>query len=395
MDHKEIVDNMSIGIGSMREFRVWLKDGWKSKYPLATDDVHKGVRRMSRDKALSMKYIEACPKQWLDRIVVDIDNRDAYDICMWNEPRPNFLTSNRCSPHYGYGHATILLSHPVPATENSRHAPLALYKAVQRALTKHWNGDRAYGHLLTKNPLCGKYTVDWISDRTWSLQELADMLTKCGCMSKDDAKLVEHGESRNCDMFDAVRKWSYRHVFEYSTCNSFRDACLDQCNQCNAKLASKLPTSELRSIANSVARHVWDHPLHTQGYEAYRQNFANIQKARGFKSAKARRKQMDKFIAMVQKDESLLAKPIQELADMFRRSIKTIYRWLKQVDKHLVRRPKLVRKHDARPPHVQKHATAQTKQPIAVQNEEGQQLHVCPYCFSPLWSNATCTCMLD
>lgn len=383
-----------VDLHDMDAFKQWFVGGYRPYRPFATDDLHKGVHRVSKDNALQKAYIEVCPKQVLDRIVVDIDDADAYDICMFSEPRPAYLVSNKSGDHAWYGHATILLSEPVTMSENARYAPYLLYKAVERALTKHWHGDPAYGHRLTKNPLCCKFQTDWISDRKWSLQELADMLTKCGCMSKDDAKLVEHGESRNCDMFDAVRKWSYRHVFEYSTLDKFRDACLDQCNQCNTKLASKLPTSELRSIANSVARHVWSHPLHTQGYEAYKQNFQAMQKARGFKSAKARRKQMDKFMEALDKDKSMLTKPIQELADMFRRSVKTIYRWLKQVGKRLVRRPKLVRKHDARPLHVQKHAP-KAEQPIAVQNEEGQQLHVCPQCFSPLWSDATCTCMLD
>lgn len=384
-----------VNLHDMDAFKLWFVGGYKPYRPFATDNLHIGVHRMHPSDALQKAYIEVCPKQVLDRIVVDIDDADAYDICMFNEPRPDYLVSNKSGDHAWYGHATILLSEPVTLSENTRRAPYLLYKAVERALTKHWHGDPAYGHRMTKNPLCDKFQTDWISTRTWSLQELADMLTKCGCMSKDDARLVEHSESRNCDMFDAVRKWSYRHVFEYSSLDKLRDACLDQCQSINMKLQHPLPNAEVRSVCNSISRWTWHSKLHMQGYKAYRRNFANIQKARGFKSAKARRKQMDKFIAMVQKDKSLLAKPIQELADMFHRSTKTIYRWLKQANRHLVRRPRRPRALDARPLHVQKHATVQTKQPMAVQNYEGQQLHVCPYCFSPLWSDATCTCMLD
>lgn len=267
---------------------------WLPGFPYASNDLETGIYRMKREPALERRYVEANPKALSNLLVVDIDHSDARLRAMWDRHAwlPNAIVEN---PENGHAHAVWALHEPVTRTEYAHRKPLAYAAAVVEGLRRSVDGDQAYSGLMTKNPTHSAWDTHWVTDELYSLPQLHEHLDTAGFMPPRKWQRPKRREvaglSRNCNVFESVRVWSYskiRHYFGDS--RGLALAIRDKVNSLNAEFSEPLPASECRAIANNI--HKWiitESRMWRDGPVVYEATLSTIQAARGRKSGAKRR----------------------------------------------------------------------------------------------------------
>ncbi|WP_226363372.1 replication initiation protein [Pseudonocardia sp. ICBG1142] len=273
------------------ELRALFEGNWKPRRPYATDNLAWGIRRMGRDAALLLAYIEASPSVMLTFLIVDIDHPDALLRALsanGNHPMPNLIITN---PFNGHAHAVWILATPVCRTEYARRNVLAYAASVLEGLRRAVDGDRRYSGLLVKNPLAGSWATQYMHDHLWTLGELEAALQAGGHMPPKDwrqqraRKADPCGLGRNCTLFDGVRLWAYREVrHHFGDPDGFKTVLRAGVAERNLEFSIPLPAAEARAIADSIHRWITTRSrIWTRGPQAYDDTFRAIQAARGRK----------------------------------------------------------------------------------------------------------------
>jgi len=272
---------------------------WLPLWPLASDDLRRGIYRTARADARGRKYVEANPAALSNLLVVDVDHPDAVMRSLWNRHKwlPNAVVEN---PANGHAHAVWALAEPVTRTEYAHRKPLAFAAAVTEGLRRSVDGDAAYSGLITKNPEHDAWDAWWTSDRLHSLGELAGHLDAAGYMPAQSWRRTRRrnpvGLGRNCAIFETARHWAYREIrHHWGDSAGLRAAILAHVHELNAGFSEPLAASEARDIAHSI--HKWITTcsrMWADGPAVYEATFSTIQAARGrkggTKSGEKRRK---------------------------------------------------------------------------------------------------------
>lgn len=267
---------------------------WLPLWPLASDDLRAGIYRMSREKALDRRYIEANPDAISNLLVVDIDHPDAlmravYDRDGW---RPNALVEN---PRNGHAHAVWALAEPVTRTEYAHRAPLAFAAAVTEGLRRSVDGDAAYSGLMTKNPGHYAWRAEWFTDELYDLGTLSRALDAHRFMPPPSWKRTRRrapvGLGRNCALFESARTWAYREIrCHFGDSEGLWLSIQRTAHEMNADFSEPLPAREVDQIARSIHRWIITRSrMWADGPAVYEATFSTIQSARGRKSGEARR----------------------------------------------------------------------------------------------------------
>ncbi|WP_082108839.1 replication initiation protein [Azospirillum thiophilum] len=181
-------------------------------------------------------------------LAVDCDHEN-WDMLPGSMPKPRWTPITRDSQRH---HVIWELASPVIIGENARRKPLALLAAVQMALTYHLNGDVNFTNTLMKNPWHQEWSTIFYPDaRPVDLHEFDDWLLPRGFYTKaanSNIKPSPHGYSRNVDLFDHVRHWSYQNwtgdwAEVYGIAHDF-----------NGMFSVPLPSKEVDATAKSVCR---------------------------------------------------------------------------------------------------------------------------------------------
>ena len=116
---------------------------WLPLWPLASNELGRGLFRTSRPNALGKRYIEANPQALSNLLIVDIDHSDAALRAVWgaHAMMPNVVVEN---PANGHAHAIWGLKEPVTRTEYARRKPLAFAATVTEGLRRRVDGDAGY-----------------------------------------------------------------------------------------------------------------------------------------------------------------------------------------------------------------------------------------------------------
>ncbi len=267
---------------------------WLPLWPLQSDDLMAGLFRGSRDTGMRKRWIEANPQAVSNLLVVDVDHDDATMRLLWDRKdlQPNVVTVN---PDNGHAHAIWALQEAVTRTEYARRKPLAYAAAVTEGLRRSVDGDKGYSGLITKNPLHASWDTLPITDRLWTLPELADALqarrmlpTASWQRSKRQAPV---GLGRNCTLFETARHWAYREIrHHFGNPQGLGTAIETHAHQLNADYSEPLPRNEVHHLAASITRWITTRStMWNDGPAVYEANFTLIQHHRGTKSAQQRR----------------------------------------------------------------------------------------------------------
>ena len=239
-------------------------------YMRCTDDYRDGGTQMAKDFAIQKTYIQVNTPTYQQAILLDHDD-DAFMTDLRYEhshlPIPNIVIENKTN---GRAHSITLLNAPVPKTEKSHKHPIAYCKAVEKYLTLEYDADPCYQRVWVKNPFSDAFRVHVLRNEPYDLGELADKLEIKPFTAKEAKAEIalekKRAESegmflgRNCHLFDMVRHWAYQEIRNYrgTDLELWRSAVMQETMVQNAMLNNSLDYNELKGIAKSIARWVWN-----------------------------------------------------------------------------------------------------------------------------------------
>ena len=223
------------------------------KRPYASDDPQRrGVRVMSRDRALAKKYIQIGSQIAIGYLTFDLDFAGAANAHHDADLPPPTITA--VNPKNRHAHVLYELGHPITAGAPSSAVRFAA--AVEEALRVRLGGDPGYSGMLVKNPLHPNWIVIAYDAASYTLRDLADAFEPRELRRCSSAREIS-GLGRNCALFDVVRWWAYRQVMRATTYDEFY-ADVAAYTRSNNGLTTPLPEREIRSISKSIARWVWE-----------------------------------------------------------------------------------------------------------------------------------------
>ncbi len=216
----------------------------------ATSDLEKGVYKKLKDKALTDKYIQIqLSDKLIHSLVFDLDFAGAaFAAHDANLAEPSIIAVNKKN---GHAHLTYLLSAPVSASKLSRAAPLAYLNAIKAAYALRLNADINYAGLINKNPLHAHWRTI-ITNKTYDLSELAEYVD-LSIHSKKTIDINNLNSSRNCTIFNVVRKNAYKQVNKFTSIKDFSNYVSNECYQLNKSYTDALSNKEVADIAKSIA----------------------------------------------------------------------------------------------------------------------------------------------
>lgn len=243
--------------------------------PYCTNSVGSRLRILDNTRAAGYAMIQHnSPLVWR-WLVFDVDADDAF---MRAEdrgcPPPTFIALNR---ENGHGHLAYMLETPVSAFSSSSRKAMKFYKDVERGMTRKLGADLSYRGFLSKNPLSSRWETDWQAVRPYQLDTLNDALD-----ASDKRKTLTREPSaigRNVTMFDDVRAVAYKHCLKFKqagrSLSEFESMLREVAESVNSTFPIPLFHAEIKGIARSVAKWVWD--------EFCLERFSAIQRARVLK----------------------------------------------------------------------------------------------------------------
>ncbi|MFI9638241.1 replication initiation protein [Nocardia sp. NPDC051929] len=255
------------------ESDVWtlpfpFEEHWRPQRPYASRSKTGGYYRTSRDRALTLPYVESNPKAMTSLVITDHDGGRADEIAaLCGLPVPSYVAMN---PYTRDGHIVYALKKPVILTDPARRDPVHLLARVEAGLNNVLAGDVAYAHRFTKNPTHDDHLTLWGPD--YALYELRDLwepiaalgaLPKYHTTTERRKALASSGTGRNVDLFELIRRWSYRRRGDYDDWNSWRQLVDDHAWDRNIDIIGPAYTKgpmepgEVQALARSVSAWTW------------------------------------------------------------------------------------------------------------------------------------------
>jgi len=284
---------------------------------------NKGFLRIA-GKSIAMRadYIQFNPHYCVYWLVIDVD-ANAWELLNDHHiPAPNFACLNQGNGDIlGRGHFYYLLETPVKKNNGASLKALRYLAAIERALTTRLNGDPNYVGLIGKNPLCARWYTHQFKMLPYTLGELADWFNPDELAEKPHIEKAT-GLGRNCDLFDTLRKWSYKAIRQLNEAGYDRWylAVLERAKALN-NYTPALAANEVKSTAKSIARWTFDHIG-----KGHSEAFIAKQKQRGALGGKAKGEaNEDKRNQAIELKNSGLS--YSEIAAQLTVNRRTIIRW--------------------------------------------------------------------
>ena len=254
-------------------------DRWARKVYCSDNKMASRIRPLA-SAVEKYQYLQANPPWGCARIVFDVD-RAGESAFAWesaNLPAPSWSTISRTTGncHHVYELKTPVLLHS--ETQAVRPKPVRLLSIIEANFRQRLQADRAYGGLITRNPVHPRWRV-LRSGALYELHHLADYvpadfkLPAKGSLEAAAVNLL--GLQRNLELFDALRAWAYAAIRAADGGYDVwvRDV-MYAADELNGRFKQPLGT-EVSYVARSVAKWVWDNR------RAASAAFAALQSSRG------------------------------------------------------------------------------------------------------------------
>lgn len=217
-----------------------------------------GTRIASKSHALKHKYTSV-NRLFLHYLIFDIDRiGSVYDYEDRNLPPPNIIVNDKKSLkcHYLYRLAT-----PVRNFTDSRVKPLKFYASVEDSMARALESDMKYAGFFVKNPFySNEHTAICPINSPYELQDFTEWVSLS--TSNQTSKMSNSkpmGLSRNCDLFDTVRKQAYQMIHSYTCYDLFYKKLLALLDSYNSLYPVPVQFNELKNIAKSIANFCFKH----------------------------------------------------------------------------------------------------------------------------------------
>ena len=275
----------------MSETEDFFADAWLPKHPLCASEKAGPYRRLTRASALSYGYVEANPACIQSLIIADVDESDVRDLAtILGFPAPSWTVMHP-RPGITTGHMVYALRTPVCLTDAAHRRPVNLLARVETGVRDVVGGDVGYSGRVMKNPICppqGQITLWDENLPTYGLRDLASALDALGALPPwdDPRPRQSSGVGRNVDIFERVRKWSYRAIKRYWSDGEsvWGEVVEAYATHANLNLENEgrnpLPEREIYHLARSITRWTWS--------RFTPETFSALQSTRGKKGAESR-----------------------------------------------------------------------------------------------------------
>lgn len=268
--------------------------------------------------ALALPYLQLNRPGMVAWLVFDIDREGA--AAAWedaNLPAPTFSATN---PENGHAHIGYALAVPVCTTGAARQKPMRYLAALEDAYRRKLGADPGFAGLLCKNPLSETWRIHEPANcPVYELAELAEFVDLTKKSQKRRPADEVAGLGRNCFLFDSLATWAKRAVRGFwrpGGGDVWLEAVRSQAEAQNV-FSAPLPSSEIKSIARSVARWTWRNTTPA--------GFRGWQSAQGKKSGEARRRKTEDKRAEAERLRTELS--TREIAEVLDVHQSTIVRW--------------------------------------------------------------------
>ena len=246
-------------------FQNVFADHWLPQAPLAAERKDGAYRRLSREHALQLPYIETNPLCLQSIVVTDHDGSEADQVAdLVGLPQPSWVTLN---PHTRSGHIAYALAAPVCLTDSARRKPINLLARIEQGLVDVLGGDVGYAGRVTKNPVHRQHMPLWGEETAlYGLQELAQALGDVGALpgpSRTGKALTASSVGRNVALFHLTRQWAYRARLRYDDASEWEQTvhafAVNKNLTAIAEEFTRGPLSEVEvlHLARSIARWTW------------------------------------------------------------------------------------------------------------------------------------------
>lgn len=247
---------MQATLTSPEQLELFDAERWPRK-PYCATTLESGLRIRTLKIALNHPYIQANPPNLRVWSIYDIDREGG--AIAWEDamlPPPAWSATNRIN---GHAHLVWGLSAPVLVdSPDMRLAPLRLLCAIEAAFREQLQADQGYSGLITKNPAHPLWRTLRGPRISYELAELAEWIDLSKHIPKRNPETI--GLGRNVMLFDWLRKWAYTAVRRHRELRNrvLWDAeVFDKCCELNGDFATPMHFSELKCIAKSVSKWVW------------------------------------------------------------------------------------------------------------------------------------------
>lgn len=235
--------------------------------PYATDSLPSGLRIMPAVAALEKRYLQYNPPATINWLAFDIDRVYSLDAEWGIVAPPNLVVRN---PANGHAHLLFGLAHGVTRTSAGRAGPLRLLSAISEAYRHALKADTGFAELICKNPLHRHWQVETPAVELYDMHDLSEWvdLDAAAKRIKATPKRELGGAGRNCSLFDSLRAWAYKAYAEYHApggrqaaapagFDAWAAAVMEKARRLNV-FENRLPESEVRATAKSVAKWIWN-----------------------------------------------------------------------------------------------------------------------------------------
>lgn len=224
---------------------------------VAGDEFHR-ASRLPRERAVLRRYIQPNPPSLCIVLAFDLDH-DAPEP--WRSAKvaePSVAVRN---PATGHAHLGYLVAPAVAVRRCDQRKGERYLAAIEGCMLRRLGADSAYNGLWMQSPWSGAWDTRWGRTAPYTLRELAAFVPEVNRWRPprvgDMAAL-----GRNCDLFESIRHWAYRHVLDAKRRGDSRadwlESVLERCLAYTAQVHDPaLPYSECRHTAKSIAWWTW------------------------------------------------------------------------------------------------------------------------------------------
>lgn len=244
------------------------EEHWLPQRPLAGKAKSGGYYRTTRERALTLPYIESNPKALRSLVITDHDGGRADEIVgVCGLPQPSYISLN---PHTRDGHIVYVLAKPVCLTDAARRRPVNKLAAIEAGLNDVLAGDVAYGGRITKNPRHADHLTlfgpDWA---VYQMDDLAEPLRALKALptwktvKERRSRLQTTDVGRNVELFECTRRWAYPRRGDFTDLSRWQSAVDDYAWDRNVELITDsftkgpLDAGEVSQIARSISTWTW------------------------------------------------------------------------------------------------------------------------------------------
>jgi len=290
--------------------------------PYCTNDLDAGLVIRQQSHALLRRYIQPNAPAMRFWMVFDVDRESASEAWDGVAAEPNFTVIN---PANGHAHLIYGLDVPICTSDAGRLKPLRYAAAIEGAYTHRLRADNGYTGLICKNPLHCDWKLLRGPEWAYGLSDLAAWVPNISRW-KNPSRVIDTALGRNCQMFDALRSWAYRHINRtaWVSRDAWHRAVEIEAVELNSQFPVPLPWPEVKATAKSVAKWVWEVLRGSQAEYVARTHTPEIQAFRGKRGGIASGESRRKGTPLEHDPEPWLALGISR-ATWYRRQQQTLF----------------------------------------------------------------------